>query len=129
VALVESSTDLLGLIDVLDRYALVVLVDALLGEEGPPSAVALLEESMVSDWHARSTSAHRLSPVEALRVFRALKPDAATRIVLVVLHTDEIGARPLHARPAAIREGVRLVRTVLAPNNKKGHPGGCPSSS
>ena len=113
VALVPTCTDLLGLLDVLERYETVVLVDALVGGDRPAGQVAVLEESTLLTWRARSTSVHRLSPVEALRVFRTLHPEAKTTVTLVALHTDATGPEAVHARPDTIGEGARLVRAAL----------------
>ena len=109
---VPSCTDLLGFIDTFAGYASVVLVDAVVGADRRPGTVEVLDEATLLGWHARSTSAHLLSPVEALRVFRALSPSAHTRIVLVALHAEEVGGTPVHARPEAIAAGARLARAT-----------------
>ena len=114
VDLVPSCTDLLGQIDLFERYAAVVLVDAVLGGGRSPGEVAYVEEATLLDWDARSTSAHRLSPVEALRVFRALAPEARTQVTLVALHTDSVASECVHALPARVLEGARLVRSALS---------------
>lgn len=113
VDVVSSCTDLLGHLDAFPRYASVVLVDAVLGADRRAGEVEVLTEEALAGWEARSTSAHLLSPVEALRVFRALAPAAATRLVLIALHTDAVGPEPVHARAAGIEAGARLVRAVL----------------
>jgi hydrogenase maturation protease len=110
---VPACTDLLGFIGGFERYAGVVLVDALTGGTRPPGSVETIEEAALLAWQARSSSAHRLSPVEALRVFRALEPEATTRIHLIALHTDALGPEPVHARPDTVTEGARLVRAML----------------
>jgi len=112
---VPSCTDLLDHIDCFLGYEAVVLVDALTGTSAPLGTVDRVDESTLLAWRAPSTSAHRLSPVEALRVFRALVPRAATRITLVALHTDSVRPQPVHARPRTIEEGVRLVWQLLGP--------------
>jgi len=112
---IPSCTDLLDHIDRFLGYDAVVLVDALAGASAPPGTVEPVDEPTLLVWRAPSTSAHRLSPVEALRVFRALVPKAATRITLVALHTDSVGPEPVHARPDTIEEGARLVRALLVP--------------
>ncbi|HEX5042997.1 MAG TPA: hydrogenase maturation protease [Candidatus Polarisedimenticolaceae bacterium] len=114
VEVVASCTDLLGRIDAFADCEAVVLVDAVVEGKDPPGTVAAVEESTLLGWEARSTSAHRLSPVEALRVFRALAPEAATRISLVALHTEDVGAKPVHARGDTVDEGARLVRALLS---------------
>lgn len=116
VELVPACTDLLGLIDGLARHDTVVLVDAVAGTQGAPGTVTVFEESTLLSRPARSTSAHRLSPVEALRVFRSLHPEAATRFVLVALLVDGIGLDRRHLVPAAVRTGARLVRAALPPS-------------
>ena len=82
---IPSCTDLLDHIDRFLGYDAVVLVDALAGASAPPGTVEPVDEPTLLAWRAPSTSAHRLSPVEALRVFRALVPKAATRITLVAV--------------------------------------------
>jgi hydrogenase maturation protease len=114
VDLVPSCTDLLGQIDLFERYARVVLVDAVIGGGRSPGEVACMDEATLLDWDARSTSAHRLSPVEALRVFRALSPEAGTQVTLVALHTDRVEPERVHALPARVLEGARLVRSALS---------------
>jgi len=113
VDVVPSCTDLLGHLDAFPRYATVVLVDAVLGTNRPPGTVESLDEATLLGWEARSTSAHLLSPVEALRVFRALAPAAATRLVLIALHTDVVGPERVRACAAGVEAGARLVRAAL----------------
>jgi hydrogenase maturation protease len=113
VTLVEACTDLLGLVDELERHETVVLVDAMTGGGAPAGTVALVDDAALLRGRARSTSAHRLSPVEAVRVFRALRPAAPTRIVLVALHVDEVGVGPARAGSDAVAAGARLVRAAL----------------
>ena len=113
VDVVPSCTDLLGRIDTFAGYATVVLVDAVLGADRRPGTVEVLSEETLLGWDARSTSAHLLSPVEALRVFRALEPAAVTRLVLIALHTDTVGREPVHAGAAQVEAGARLVRAAL----------------
>ena len=113
VEVVPQCIDLLGQIDTFAAYQAVVLVDAVLGGGAPPGTVATVQESTHLRWEARSTSAHRLAPGEALRVFRALAPEATTRISLVALHTGELGGQPVQTDSPAVEAGMRLVRVLL----------------
>jgi len=110
---VPACTDLLGQIERFTGYQAVVLVDAVLGGGAPPGTVATVDEPTLLGWKARSAGAHRLSPVEALRVFRALQPDARTDVGLVALHLETLGREPLLAE--AVEEGARRVAALLAP--------------
>lgn len=113
VTTIPVCSDLLTQIDCLEAHETIVLVDAVTGGTVYPGTVEALEEAGLLGWEARSTSAHRLSPVEALRVFRVLCPQATTRIVLVALHTATIGPERVHLHAGTIEEGAGLVRALL----------------
>lgn len=115
--IVDAHTDLLGQIDRFAAYERVVLVDAILvPDENPASAglVVLVEEASTETWPESSPGAHQLSPLLAVRLFRRLYPDAATRIYLVGLQTSKVsfGSGVLSAE--AIAAGVRKVCELLA---------------
>jgi hydrogenase maturation protease len=89
VALVDAHTDLLGHIDDFVAYDDVVLVDAVLGA-GTNGQVVVFDERTFSAWPDSAASCHHLSPLMALKLFRALHPRAATRLALVGYCTDEV---------------------------------------
>jgi hydrogenase maturation protease len=87
VELLDGATDLLGCLDQFAAFDLVVLVDALIGDG--PRLVTVIEERDFLTWKPHATSAHELSPLIALQLFRHLQPDARTRFVLVGLRVAE----------------------------------------
>jgi hypothetical protein len=64
------------------------------GEGGHAGDVAVVDEETFSGWPETSPSCHQISPLLAVKLFRALHPEAATRITLVALHADEVRAAP-----------------------------------
>lgn len=89
VALVDAGTDLLGHLDSLASYDEVVLVDAVVGAGGA-GEILVVDESTFKTWPETTASSHALSPHVAVKLFRTLYPQAATRIVLVGLSVDAI---------------------------------------
>jgi len=92
VDLVDAHTDLLAQVETLGAYDEVVLVDVVIG--GPAGAIAVVDEETFMRWPETSPSCHQISPLLAVKLFRALHPEAATRITLVALHADELRAAP-----------------------------------
>jgi len=115
VDLVDAHADLLGQIDRFAAFEHVVLVDAILvGEGGIASTdlVVTLEEEHMEAWPEASPGVHQLSPLLAVRLFRRLYPDAATRIHLVGLQTSSVSSRSGLAAEA-VAAGVTKVRELL----------------
>ena len=110
VDLVDAHTDLLAHLETIASYDEVVLVDVVVGASGTPTPdvarragsgegghagdVAVVDEETFSGWPETSPSCHQISPLLAVKLFRALHPEAATRITLVALHADEVRAAP-----------------------------------
>ena len=96
VDLLDAHTDLLGHIDRLASYPLVVIVDALLDPAGKVAAagsLVILDEVRLLSLPDEAHSIHQISPVVALKLFRQLYPDAVTRIVLVAFCASEVQFR------------------------------------
>jgi len=111
VALLDAHTDLLGQIDAFLAYDEVVLVDAVVGIGGA-GRVDVFDERTFSAWPDSAASCHHLSPLVAVKLFRTLYPDAATRLTLVGFCADEIvmgQALP----PAVVTSGVETVARLL----------------
>ncbi len=97
VDLVDVHTDLISQIERFPEYEQVVLVDALLipeDHETGSGQILLLEERSMLAWPETSASAHQLSPLMAVRLFRLLYPHAPTQIHLVALNTKRISFGP-----------------------------------
>jgi Ni,Fe-hydrogenase maturation factor len=75
------------------HYDEVVLVDVVIGA-GHPGDVEVVDEATFMRWPETSPSCHQISPLLAAKLFRALQPQAATRITLVALHADVVRAAP-----------------------------------
>ena len=117
--LADAGTDLLGSIGRFADYDRVVLVDAVtLGARSPAVRrhVATVAEQIFAGWDARSPGAHEMSPLAAVRLFRALQRKAggngAPDIHLVGLFVAETDfARP--ADEAEIAAGADAVRQLV----------------
>jgi len=91
--LADAHADLLSRIDSFPAYERVVLIDAILDPDakiGSAGCVVLLDEETLSLWPDTSPSVHQLSPLLAVKLFRQLHPEAATRIFLVGLCENRI---------------------------------------
>jgi Ni,Fe-hydrogenase maturation factor len=109
----------------LDRfpdYERVIIVDALLDPEsrlGNPGDLLVLEESDLVSLSSLSSSAHQLSPLLTVQLFRRLYPEAKTRISVVALCTDRISvghgiaAREGHLTDDAVNAGVAIIRRLM----------------
>lgn len=89
--LVDAGTDLLAQIDAFASYDDVILVDAVL-DPARAGEVAVVEQDVLLEWPDSSPSCHDISPLVAVKLFRVLHPEAATRFTLVALFTDEVRA-------------------------------------
>jgi hydrogenase maturation protease len=123
VDVADAHTDLLGRIDSLAAYARVVLIDAVLDPDaklGDAGSVVVLEEETLRLWPETSPSAHQVSPLLAIKLFRQLHPEATTRISLVGLLAGnvwlgrETGAEAGALREESVAEGVRRVIELLS---------------
>lgn len=113
----DAGTDLLNYLDDFSGYGQVILIDAILdpdGKLGSPGHVITVEEGRFSCWDEVSASAHQMTPVTAIKLFRMLNPAAETRIYLVGLLVDRITHTPLYATPECAATGADAVRLLLA---------------
>jgi hydrogenase maturation protease len=111
VDLVDAHTDLLAQVETLGSYDEVVLVDVVIGA-GHPGAVEVVDEETFMRWPETSPSCHQISPLLAVKLFRALQPQAATRITLVALHADVVRAAQGVATSAVAAGGEAVVGIV-----------------
>jgi hydrogenase maturation protease len=112
VSLVDAGTDLIGHLDAFLAYDHVVLVDVVMGA-GRPGDVVTVEEDVFGGWPESAASCHHLSPLVAVKLFRALHPQAATRVTLVGHCADEIALGP-GLPEAAVVAGAAAVTRLLA---------------
>ena len=140
VDLVDAHTDLLAQVEMLGAYDEVVLVDVVIGAPGTPDpsgeggpgppkpdvarraesgeggghagAIAVVDEETFMRWPESSPSCHQISPLLAVKLFRALHPEAATRITLVALHADELRAAPGVAASVVAAGGEAVLRLI-----------------
>jgi hypothetical protein len=126
VDIIDANTDLLLYIDRFVERERVVLVDAVLadpdGVEGGPwpdpehNRVGIFEEEVFSTWNDRSSGAHELSPLMAVKLFRlmhAFDPHAglpAISLVAYLVREEEFGEPP---GPDVIAEGTAAVRRAV----------------
>jgi hydrogenase maturation protease len=116
VTLVDAGTDLLNYIESFAVYSRVVLVDSILdpdGKLGAPGRVAVLDEEEFLAFSGTSQSAHQLSPLTGIRLFRVLYPEAKTRIDLLGLFVDQITTRPRHLTEDRIQEALQVIHTLV----------------
>jgi len=111
VDLVDAHTDLLAQVETLGSYDEVVLVDVVIGA-GRPGDVEVVDEETFMRWPETSPSCHQISPLLAVKLFRALHPQAATRITLVALHADVVRAAPGVATSAVAAGGEAVVGII-----------------
>jgi len=110
VDLVDAHTDLLAQVETLGAYDEVVLVDVVIG--GHAGEIAVVDEETFMRWPESSPSCHQISPLLAVKLFRALHPEAATRITLVALHADELRAAPGVAASVVAAGGEAVLRLI-----------------
>ena len=116
VTLVDAHTDLLNHIESFAAYDRVVLVDAILDPEnklGNPGQIVVLHEKEFVAWSEASSSAHQMSPILSVKLFRQLYPAAQTQIILTGLLVDGLTHAPRYATDDRIREAVMVLRTSL----------------
>jgi len=111
VDLVDAHTDLLAQVETLGSYDEVVLVDVVIGA-GHPGDVEVVDEATFMRWPETSPSCHQISPLLAVKLFRALHPQAATRITLVALHAEVVRAAPGVATSVVAAGGEAVVGIV-----------------
>ena len=106
---VDAHTDLLAHLHRFEHVDHVVLVDTVLDSRG---GVAIVDEAEFSQWDDRSGGVHQLSPLAAVKLFRRLHPEAATRISLVAhfVREDEFGLPP---GTATVQAAADLVRGLV----------------
>lgn len=113
VTLEDAHTDLLAHVDRFDAFDEIVLVDAVVGADGP--RIAVVAEETFTSWDDRSASAHQLSAVAAVKLFRALRPGAALAhpVITLIAHLvrEEDFSRPPGA--ADVTAGAAAVRHLL----------------
>jgi len=118
----DAHTDLLGRIDRFPAFELVVLIDAILDPDakiGEAGRIVVLGEETLHLLPESSPSAHQISPLLAVKLFRQLHPEATTRILLVGLLASgirlgsEIGPEAGALREESVAEGVRRVLELL----------------
>lgn len=98
VDVVDAGTDLLAHLESFAAYDEVILVDALL-DPARAGEIAVIEQEALLQYPDASPGCHDISPLVALKLFRALHPDAATRFTLVALCTASVrltAERPVH---------------------------------
>jgi hydrogenase maturation protease len=122
VELVDAHTDVLAHVETLGSYEDVVLVDVVIDGSGSPKPngegggspgdVAVVNEETFMRWPETSPSCHQISPLVAVKLFRALQPRATTRITLVALHADVLRVGPGVAASAVVAGAEAVVRLV-----------------
>jgi hydrogenase maturation protease len=86
---VDAGTDLLAHIESFARYDEVILVDTVI-DPGRAGQVGVVEHDALLQYPDASPGCHDLSPLVAVKLFRALYPDVPTRFTLVALFTDAV---------------------------------------
>ena len=108
--LADAYTELLNRLEDFARYDQVLLIDAVLDPERRQGEPGRVEVQALQSWRDDSPSAHQVSPLMAVKLFRLLHPEARTRILLVGLLVDEIRRTPRFATDDRI---ARAADTVL----------------
>lgn len=121
VEIADAGTDLLDWIPRFAEHDRVVLVDAVAVDDPVDAPAALpcvgtVSESAFAGWDARSPGAHEISPLVAVRLFRALRRGASghpdlprIQLVALFLSDEDFSLRP---READISAGVTAVRQL-----------------
>jgi hydrogenase maturation protease len=91
--ILDAGTDLLAHVDALARYDEVFLIDAVI-DPSRVGEVSVVEQETLLAWPERSPGAHAISPLVAIKLFRALYPAASTRFSLIAFFTDAIRMSP-----------------------------------
>jgi hydrogenase maturation protease len=114
-SLVDVHTDLLNHIEDFATSDSVLLIDAILDPDnkiGKSGQVVVLRESEFLSWCETSPSAHQMSPLMAIKLFRQLYPEAHTRIFLVGLLVDKLTSSTHYATAVRIREAASTVLSL-----------------
>ena len=101
VDVVDAGTDLLAHIESFAAYDEVILVDAVL-DRARAGEVAIVEQEALLEFPDVAAGCHDLSPLVAVKIFRALHPEAVTRFALVALFTGDVrfaAERPMQFEP------------------------------
>jgi hydrogenase maturation protease len=86
---IDAGTDLLAHLESFAAYDEVILVDAML-DPARAGTVAVVEQEALLELSDSSAGCHDISPLVAVKLFRALHPGAPTRFTLVALFTEAI---------------------------------------
>jgi len=116
ISLADAHTDLLNHIETFSEYDHIVLVDAILdpeGKLGEPGRVLTVSEEAFLSWPETSQGVHQMSPLLAIKLFRAIHPSAQTQITLVGLLVDRIDMVPHYATPESVEKGAAAVQALL----------------
>jgi hydrogenase maturation protease len=108
----ESQPDLLACFDRFGTFHGVVVVDAVLGRGR--REVTVVGEDTFTAWSAASPDAHTVSPLLAVKLYRALHPRERTRFVLVGLVVDRIDSASRVSSgevEAAVEAVLRIIRS------------------
>lgn len=89
VDVVDAGTDLLAHLESFAAYDEVILVDAVL-DPARAGEVGIVEQEALLQFPDASPGCHDISPLVAVKLFRALFPDAATRFTLVALFSGDV---------------------------------------
>jgi Ni,Fe-hydrogenase maturation factor len=140
VDLIDAHTDLLAHLDTIASYDEAVLVDVVVGAPGTakpahegasgtpkpdearraesgegsghPGEIVVVDEETFMRWPETSPSCHQISPLLAVKLFRALHPQAGTRITLVALHANDVRLGPGVAASVVAAGGEAVVRLI-----------------
>jgi len=116
VTAVDAHTDLLNHLEDFAVYDDVVLVDAVLDPEnklGASGRVVVLREETFQSWTEASPGVHEMTPLLAVKLFRALYPQAETKFTLLGLAVDRLTSNPLYATDARIAEALAALLSLL----------------
>jgi hydrogenase maturation protease len=114
--LIDAQTDLLHHIEDFTKYDNVLLIDAILdpeGKLGEPGNVILLDEAAFQSFSETSSSIHQMSPLLAVKLFRALHPEAQTQITLIGLIIDQLAFQPRYATSDRIAKAAAVIRKII----------------
>ena len=116
VTIIDAQTDLLNHLETFSDYDLIIIIDAVLdleGKLGPRGSIAVFDEEVIHAWSGHSLSAHQISPLLTVKLFRTLHPHSRSKITLVGLLVDRLCASPCYATPMRILEAAETVRAMI----------------
>ena len=116
VVLADAGADLLNFIEDFPSYNRVVLIDTILdpdGKLGQPGSILVLDETKFFSWSEDSPSAHQITPLLGVKLFRTLHPEAQTKIILVGLVVDQLTHQIRHATDDRIEQATVYIRESL----------------